>query len=173
MFSNSPCPLKTFHPATIIRSLVCVCLLSFGLPTAAIAKQDPMLLTARYMTTIHQKLQKNWRSKKIPLMEIHLRSATVTLWLKKNGTLLKAKISNPSGNKAYDKALLASVKRSSPYPALPAHLHTQARKTGLDIVFRPRVFRKKLLPLKRKYKGSATIPNWVPKKSKNKKKNKK
>ena len=134
-------------------------------PTAAEEKKaedSSLLLTTRYMTTLHQAIQKKWDTKKIPLMEMHNRSITVTLWIDAQGRLKKLKIVKTSGHKDLDHTLLKAIYKASPFPQPPSAILADIQQEGIDIVFRRRVFDRNLRPLQLDYKGQATVPTWTP-----------
>lgn len=138
-----------------------LCLLTNFSPAQA---DGNLLLTARYLVKIHNRVQNHWKPKGIPLMDLHRRGATMRLWLKKDGQLRRIKVVQSSGHKKFDKSLLKAISKAIPFPKPPKPLIATARNKGFEIVFRRRVFKKKKLPLNRKYKGSSVLYDWQKKK---------
>lgn len=62
--------------------------------------------------------------------------ATVSVRIEANGSISSWKIVQGSGNAAFDSALEAAVKRSSPVPPPPANLASQLR-SGISLIFKP------------------------------------
>ncbi len=69
----------------------------------------------RYMITLQQKVQKNWRCPK----NIGKESTTVSFVIKKDGRLLSPHISKASNSDELDKAALFAIKFAAPYDPLP------------------------------------------------------
>jgi TonB family protein len=131
--------------------------------SATPSNANSLLLTARYLHKIHKKIEKKWDKRKLPVMELHKRSVTLTVWIGKKGTLLKSKIAQTSGLKSIDKSILKAAATASPFPKPPTALRKTLTTVGMDIVFRPRMFRKKLLKGgKRYYRNVTTAPRWRP-----------
>ncbi|MCB9641173.1 MAG: TonB C-terminal domain-containing protein [Myxococcales bacterium] len=144
--------------------VLCGFVFLFSLQVHAETKEStsPLLLTARYLARVHDRIQKSWETQKLPLMALHKRSATVTVWIDAKGKLKKIKIVQSSGLKSFDHSLLKAIYKSSPFEKPHPSILEDVQKTGLDIVFRKRVFKRKLKPLKLEYKGKTTVPNWTP-----------
>ena len=134
--------------------------------TATNSETSPLVLTARYLVHLHDKIQKAWDIQKLPLMDVHKRSTTLTLWIDAQGKLQKIKIAQSSGLDAFDHSLLKAVYKASPFDKPHPSFLEDAQKNGLDIVFRRRVFNRKLEPLKLKHAGENVVPNWTPGKPK-------
>lgn len=135
-------------------------------PTATNNDTSALALTARYLVHLHDKIQRSWDIQKLPLMDIHKRSTTLTLWIDAQGKLQKIKIAQSSGLDAFDHSLLKAVYKASPFDKPHPSFLEDAQKNGLDIVFRRRAFNRKLVPLKLKHAGENIVPNWTPGKPK-------
>ena len=132
-------------------------------PTRRAAPPDSqMVLMARYLKTVYDQVIKNWDAKKIPLMKLHQRHAVAQLIINKQGRLIKFRLTHSSGVKLLDRTLIKAIKRANPFPPPAPVLRKLLITDGLEIAFRRRVFRKKLYPLKTKYRGTAVVPNWRP-----------
>lgn len=167
-------PLASLLLAGGLALLLCGALafdsLSFAGPPsrrAAPSRRPPpppsaMLLTARYMIGVNQKVQKAWKVDSIPLMLRHRLSAVVQLWISPKGKLLRYKLTQESGNKAFDRSLRKAIGQIKRFASPPPTLHKLLRTDGIEITFKRRVFRKKLLPLRTRVRSSVVVPNWRP-----------
>ena len=154
---------KIINPSKTIQLIVFILSLTLPLdPINADKKSTQLIEIAHYLKIVHDKIQKNWQVKSIPLMELHRRYAIFTLWFSPKGKILKIKLSSSSGYDRFDKTLLQSIKKITRYPKPPQSIQQYLKKNGLQISFRRRVFKKKLLPLKRKYDSTVRVPNWRP-----------
>lgn len=123
-------------------------------------------LTARYMASVHQKIQKLWNTKQIPWVELHRRSAIIQMWIDEKGKLKRIKVTQGSQYQPFDKSLLEAIWKAIPYPTPPTGLVKMLQETGIEILFRRRVLQKKLKPLQLQYKKTIVAPNWKKKKKK-------
>jgi TonB family protein len=67
---------------------------------------------------------------------MHLR-ALVLLRLKATGDVLETRLAKPSGNDLLDSAVMAAVRRASPFSPPPTHLRDSLQKVGVQLEFRP------------------------------------
>jgi TonB family protein len=67
---------------------------------------------------------------------LHLR-AQVAMRLNRTGEVLEARLSKQSGNALFDSAVLAAVKKASPFSPPPDHLRNALQKSGVVLEFRP------------------------------------
>ena len=142
--------------------LPCLCLCALLFPFSK-ASANTLLLTARYLQRVHKKVQAKWNTSKLPIMELHKRSVTLTVWIGKKGSLLKLKVGQSSGLKRIDRSILAAARKAAPFPAPPAPLQKTLTTVGMDITFRPQIFKKKLIKGgKRSYRSVTVAPRWSP-----------
>jgi protein TonB len=91
----------------------------------------------RYFGLLKSVVQKNYDvSSTIPEAERRMLNAQVSLWIGAGGEVLDVKLSRPSGNEVFDAAVLAAVKRASPFSPPPQHLREGLKKDGVGFVFR-------------------------------------
>lgn len=121
-----------------------------------------LLLVARYMNEVHQKVQRFWNVKGISLMDLHRRYAVLQLWLDHKGRVIKFRITQSSNLRAMDRSLIEAVRKAHPFPPPPRGIASLLRNEGLEVTIKRRVFLKKLLPVKPHYRGTAVVPNWRP-----------
>ena len=140
-------------------------------PAAKMSEARAMILTARYLSTLHSRVQRHWKPG-LSLMELNKLSATVTLHIRPDGRLWKVSLARKSESRAFNRSLLGAVRSAQPFPAPPSFLAREANTTGLEVMFRKRVFRRNLAPLRRRWKGSAVAPDWSKPSKKAKKKRK-
>jgi TonB family protein len=67
---------------------------------------------------------------------LHLR-AQVALRISRSGEVVQARLARPSGNSLYDSAVMAAVKKASPFPPPPEALRNQLSREGVVLEFRP------------------------------------
>lgn len=123
---------------------------------------NEMILIARYMAEVHEKIQRFWDVKGISLMDLHRRHAVLQLWIDPRGQVIKFRITHSSGLAAMDRSLIAAVRKAHPFVAPPKPIVSLLKTDGLEITIKRRVFLKKLLPTKPHYRGTAVVPNWTP-----------
>jgi TonB family protein len=126
----------------------------------AAPQPNTLLLTAQYLVTVNQQIQKIWDVSEISIMELHNRSAVAQLWIDRRGRLHKYKLTQSSGLKVFDQSLIKAIRKAPPFPAPHKAIRNAIFKGGIEITFRRRVFRKKLLPIKRKYRDTTVMPEW-------------
>lgn len=155
---------KTMLRVACLSIILCICGSSLvqAAPAQAHAKNEAaiMLKTARYLSSVYQKVYAAWKIKGIPFMELHRRSATLRFWVKANGQLARIRVVQASGHKRFDLSLLRAVTQALPFAKPPHAIRSTVLKEGLEILFRRRVFKKKTLPLNTKYKGKMVLGNW-------------
>ena len=57
--------------------------------------------------------------------------------LSRSGEVLEARLAKASGNDLFDSAVLAAVKKASPFSPPPDHLRDPLQKTGVTLEFSP------------------------------------
>jgi colicin import membrane protein len=76
-------------------------------------------------------------SQTIPDAERTRLNAQVALFITSSGELQRARLARSSGNDLFDSAVLAAVKRASPFSPPPPHLRDSLQKYGVVLQFRP------------------------------------
>jgi protein TonB len=109
------------------RRLAFVTLLALAVaPVALAAAGSPRLeaffqnelKSADYQQKVYSRVAGKWRQPKgTPALG---KKAVVQAVIGRDGKLVSATVSTPSGSKAWDAAALAAVKQAAPFPALPA-----------------------------------------------------
>jgi protein TonB len=109
------------------RRLLLVALLSLAGVPGALAAGSPQLQaffqaelkSAGYQKKVYDRVAGKWRqpgAKGTPALG---RKAVVQAVIGRDGALVSAVVSLPSGSKAWDDAALAAVKKAAPFPPLP------------------------------------------------------
>jgi TonB family protein len=73
----------------------------------------------------------------IPEAERMYLKAQVKMRLGRAGEVLEANLSTPSGNDQFDAAVVAAVKKASPFSPPPDHLRDPLQKQGVVLEFHP------------------------------------
>ncbi len=104
-----------------------------GDPNGDSAKQEG----ERYYGLLKAVVQRNYDvSDTIPEAERRTLKAEVALLIGPAGELLDVRLVKPSGNELFDQAVVAAVKKASPFSAPPEGLRALLKKSGVAIVFR-------------------------------------
>lgn len=92
----------------------------------------------RYLALLQSLIHRNYDvSQTISEQErLHLR-ATVVLFIGKGGEVLRLELVRPSGNGLFDRAVMAAVKKASPFAPPPDNLRSALQRTGQPLEFRP------------------------------------
>ncbi|HLL03659.1 MAG TPA: TonB family protein [Myxococcaceae bacterium] len=92
----------------------------------------------RYYALLTTQVRRNYNvSDTIPEAERTYLKAQVKMRLGRAGEVLEASLSNPSGNDLFDAAVVAAVKKASPFSPPPDHLRDPLQKHGVVLEFRP------------------------------------
>lgn len=94
------------------------------------------LIVKTYANQVHRKISRNWRIPPgVPLDE----GLATSLAFKVDGSgkVLDVRITQSSGNSVFDNYCKQAIIRSSPLPSPPAELADEAKKSGVEITFRP------------------------------------
>src|SRR4051812_41462040 len=76
-------------------------------------------------------------SSAIPEAQRRTLKAAVWFKLSPTGALLAVKVQTPSGNALFDNAVLAAVKKATPFPPPPVHLRAELGGDGVTLEFTP------------------------------------
>ncbi|WP_338864213.1 TonB family protein [Myxococcus stipitatus] len=90
----------------------------------------------RYFGLLQVQVRRNYSvADTIPESErMHLK-ALVALRLGRSGEVLDVKLTKPSGNDLFDSAVLAAVRKASPFSPPPDHLRDALQKNGVNLSF--------------------------------------
>ena len=94
------------------------------------------LIIKTYGNQVHRKISRNWRIPPgVPLDQ----GLTTSLSFKvdKSGKVLDVRVTKSSGNSVFDNYCKQAIIRSAPLPPPPAELADEAKKSGIEITFRP------------------------------------
>jgi len=92
----------------------------------------------RYYALLSTQVRRNYNvADTIPEAERMYLKAQVKMRLGRAGEVLEASLSNPSGNDLFDAAVVAAVKKASPFSPPPDHLRDPLQKHGVVLEFRP------------------------------------
>ncbi len=92
----------------------------------------------RYYALLSTQVRRNYNvADTIPEAERMYLKAQVKMRLGRAGEVLEASLSNPSGNELFDAAVVAAVKKASPFSPPPDHLRDPLQKHGVVLEFRP------------------------------------
>lgn len=87
-------------------------------PSTAKKSAAPVDLTEKYMSTVRPIIEKAWK----PPTQTTASKITVTISIAANGKIEDVKVTEPSGDEAFDAATISSLKTVGQLPALPANL---------------------------------------------------
>lgn len=91
----------------------------------------------RYFALLESVVHKNYDvSDTIPEAERRTLKAQVSLRIGAGGEVLDVRVTAGSGNPTFDAAVLAAVKKASPFTPPPLHLREGLKKDGVGFVFR-------------------------------------
>lgn len=91
----------------------------------------------RYFALLRRAIARNYDvSDTIPEQERSALSAEVVLWLARDGATLEVKLTKPSGNALFDRAVLAAVSRAAPFPPVPENVSGELQHAGVAFAFR-------------------------------------
>jgi TonB family protein len=92
----------------------------------------------RYYALLSTQVRRNYNvADTIPEAERMYLKAQVKMRLGRAGEVLEASLSTPSGNELFDAAVVAAVKKASPFSPPPDHLRDPLQKLGVVLEFRP------------------------------------
>jgi len=92
----------------------------------------------RYYALLSTQVRRNYNvADTIPEAERMYLKAQVKMRLGRAGEVLEASLSNASGNDQFDAAVVAAVKKASPFSPPPDHLRDPLQKHGVVLEFRP------------------------------------
>jgi TonB family protein len=92
----------------------------------------------RYYALLSTQVRRNYNvADTIPEAERMYLKAQVKMRLGRTGEVLEASLSTPSGNDLFDAAVVAAVKKASPFSPPPDHLRDPLQKHGVVLEFRP------------------------------------
>ncbi|MDY7228485.1 TonB family protein [Hyalangium rubrum] len=92
----------------------------------------------RYYALLSTQVRRNYNvADTIPDTERMYLKAQVKMRLGRIGEVLEASLSTPSGNDLFDAAVVAAVKKASPFSPPPDHLRDALQKQGVVLEFRP------------------------------------
>ena len=69
-----------------------------------------------YRMEIYDLIKSNWS---LPALDDESLAAVIELTVKNNGTILKTRMTQRSGNERFDQSVLKAIKRSDPLPPFP------------------------------------------------------
>jgi len=92
----------------------------------------------RYFGLLSAQVRRNYNvADTIPEAERMYLKAQVKMRLGRAGEVIEASLSTPSGNDLFDAAVVAAVKKASPFSPPPDHLRDPLQKQGVVLEFRP------------------------------------
>lgn len=92
----------------------------------------------RYFALLSTQVRRNYSvADTIPEAERLYLKAQVQVRLSRSGEVLETRLATPSGNDLFDSAVLAAVKKASPFSPPPDHLRDSLQKQGVVLEFRP------------------------------------
>ncbi|HEX8699403.1 MAG TPA: TonB family protein [Myxococcaceae bacterium] len=92
----------------------------------------------RYFALLSTQVRRNYDvADVIPDTERMYLKAQVKMRLGRAGEVIEASLSTPSGNDLFDAAVVAAVKKASPFSPPPDHLRDPLQKQGVVLEFRP------------------------------------
>jgi TonB family protein len=92
----------------------------------------------RYYALLSTQVRRNYNvADTIPEAERMYLKAQVKMRLGRTGEVIEASLSTPSGNDLFDAAVVAAVKKASPFSPPPDHLRDPLQKHGVVLEFRP------------------------------------
>lgn len=92
----------------------------------------------RYFGLLSSQVRRNYNvADTIPENERLYLKALVTMRLSRTGEVIDAKLAKASGNSLFDSAVVAAVKKASPFSPPPDHLRDTLQKNGITLEFSP------------------------------------
>lgn len=92
----------------------------------------------RYYALLSTQVRRNYNvADTIPEAERLYLKAQVQMRLGRTGEVLETRLTTTSGNDLFDAAVLAAVKKASPFSPPPDHLRDSLQKQGIVLEFRP------------------------------------
>ncbi|WP_224366838.1 cell envelope integrity protein TolA [Hyalangium versicolor] len=92
----------------------------------------------RYYALLSSQVRRNYNvADTIPDAERMYLKALVQMRLGRAGEVIETKLTSASGNDLFDAAVLAAVKKASPFSPPPDHLRDSLQKQGIVLEFRP------------------------------------
>ncbi len=92
----------------------------------------------RYYALLSSQVRRNYNvADTIPEAERLYLKAQVQLRLGRTGEVLETRLTSTSGNELFDAAVLAAVKKASPFSPPPDHLRDALQKQGVVLEFHP------------------------------------
>ncbi|MGB3363477.1 MAG: cell envelope integrity protein TolA [Thermodesulfobacteriota bacterium] len=94
------------------------------------------LIIKTYANQVHRKISRNWRIPPGVPLDAGL-STSLAFKVDGNGKVLDVRITKSSGNSVFDNYCRQAIIRSSPLPSPPEELADEAKKSGVEITFKP------------------------------------
>ncbi len=94
------------------------------------------LIIQTYTNDIHRKIKRNWTIPPGVPMDEGI-STSLVFKVEPSGKVIDVKIVSSSGNSVFDNYCRQAIIKSSPLPPPPSELSEEAKKSGLEITFRP------------------------------------
>lgn len=94
------------------------------------------LIIKTYANQVHRKISRNWRIPPGVPLDQGL-ATSLAFKVDGSGKVLDVRITSSSGNTVFDNYCRQAILRSSPLPSPPAELAEEAKKSGVEITFRP------------------------------------
>jgi colicin import membrane protein len=94
------------------------------------------LIIQTYTTEVHRKIRRNWTIPPGVPMDENLATSLV-FKVEQTGKVIDVRIVSSSGNSVFDNYCRQAIIKSSPLPPPPSELSEEAKKSGLEITFRP------------------------------------
>jgi TonB family protein len=92
----------------------------------------------RYFGLLSSQVRRHYNvADTIPENERMYLKAQVAMRLNRTGDVIDAKLAKASGNTLFDSAVLAAVKKASPFSPPPDHLRDTLQKSGIVLEFSP------------------------------------
>ncbi|HEY0097254.1 MAG TPA: TonB family protein [Archangium sp.] len=92
----------------------------------------------RYFGLLSSQVRRNYDvADTIPENERMYLKALVLMRLSRSGEVIEARLAKASGNALFDSAVLAAVKKASPFSPPPDHLRDALQKSGIPLEFSP------------------------------------